>query len=136
MKGTKASGSTAMTPTRLNGSMTALHDLVPHDGTSLENAFDVIKTLVPAPDRVILITDGLPTQGPSPPLIRKTIDGDGRMRLFEHAIAKYPKGVPLSVIPVADGRRAAGGECFWVVSRRSGGEFLEPAKDLAVRFHG
>jgi hypothetical protein len=113
----------------LNGTMTALHDLVPHDGTSLENAFDVIKTLMPAPDRVILITDGLPTQGQTPPLIRKTIDGDGRMRLFEHAMAKYPRGVPLSVVLLPMEGEPQAASAFWVASRRSGGEFLEPAKD-------
>ena len=113
----------------LNGTMTALHDLVPHDGTSLENAFDVIKTLMPAPDRVILITDGLPTQGPTPPLIRKTIDGDGRMRLFEHAMAKYPRGVPLSVVLLHMEGEPQAASAFWVASRRSGGEFLEPARD-------
>jgi len=113
----------------LNGTMTALHDLVPHDGTSLENAFDVIKTLMPAPDRVILITDGLPTQGPTPPLIRKTIDGDGRMRLFEHAMAKYPRGVPLSVVLLPMEGEPQAASAFWVASRRSGGEFLEPARD-------
>ena len=113
----------------LNGTMTALHDLVPHDGTSLENAFDVIKTLMPAPDRVILITDGLPTQGSTPPLIRKTIDGDGRMRLFEHAMAKYPRGVPLSVVLLPMEGEPQAASAFWVASRRSGGEFLEPARD-------
>jgi hypothetical protein len=113
----------------LNGTMTALHGLVPHDGTSLENAFDVIKTLMPAPDRVILITDGLPTQGPTPPTIRKTIDGDGRMRLFERAMGKYPRGVPLSVILLPMEGEPQAASAFWVASRRSGGEFLEPAKD-------
>ena len=129
MKGTEGKWLDGNDANALNGTMTALHDLVPHDGTSLENAFDVIKTLMPAPDRVILITDGLPTQGPAPPLIRKTIDGDGRMRLFEHAMAKYPRGVPLSVILLPMEGEPQAASAFWVASRRSGGEFLEPARD-------
>ena len=113
----------------LNGSLKALHELVPKDGTSLENAFAAIATLIPAPDRVILMTDGLPTQGVSPPTLRKTIDGDGRLKLFERAMGKFPRGVTLSVIllPMEGDPQAA--SAFWVVARRSGGEFLMPAKD-------
>jgi hypothetical protein len=113
----------------LNGTLSALRELVPKDGTSLENAFASLQALVPGPDRVILITDGLPTQGASPPVIRKTIDGDGRLKLFERALNKYPRNVPLSVVllPMEGDPQAA--SAFWVVSRRSGGEFIEPAKD-------
>jgi len=46
------------------------------DGTSLENAFAVIQTLVPKPDNVILITDGLPTQARAHrPQERSTVTG-------------------------------------------------------------
>ena len=113
----------------LDATMHSLHELVPADGTSLENAFAAINALTPAPDRVILITDGLPTQGSSPPLMRKTIDGDGRYKLFERAMAKYPHNVPLSVVllPFEGDPQAA--SAFWVASRHSGGEFMMPAKD-------
>ncbi|WP_116811916.1 VWA domain-containing protein [Steroidobacter cummioxidans] len=113
----------------LDAAIKGLHELVPNDGTSLENAFAAISALTPAPDRVILITDGLPTQGSSAPMIRKTIDGDGRYKLFEKAMAKYPRNVPLSVVllPFEGDPQAA--SAFWVASRRSGGEFMMPAKD-------
>jgi hypothetical protein len=113
----------------LDGALSALHELVPKDGTSLENAFTSLQNLTPAPDRIILITDGLPTQGATPPVIRKTVDGDARMKLFERAFAKYPRNVPLNVVllPMEGDPQAA--SAFWVVSRRSGGAFLMPAKD-------
>jgi hypothetical protein len=113
----------------LDGALSALHELVPKDGTSLENAFTSLQDLTPAPDRIILITDGLPTQGATPPVIRKTVDGDARMKLFERAFAKYPRNVPLNVVllPMEGDPQAA--SAFWVVSRRSGGAFLMPAKD-------
>jgi hypothetical protein len=116
-------------PKALEDSLGALHALVPKDGTSLENAFTALANLSPGPDRVILVTDGLPTQGATPPVIRKTVDGDARMKLFEHAFAKYPRGVPLNVVllPMEGDPQAA--SAFWVVSRRSGGAFLMPAKD-------
>jgi von Willebrand factor type A domain len=116
-------------PKALEDTLGALHALVPKDGTSLENAFTALANLTPGPDRVILVTDGLPTQGATPPVIRKTVDGDARMKLFEHAFAKYPRGVPLNVVllPMEGDPQAA--SAFWVVSRRSGGAFLMPAKD-------
>src|SRR5690606_25260017 len=83
---------------QMNQALSAVRQTVPKDGTSLENAFSALFALNPQPDSVILITDGLPTQGGSAPLLRRTIDGAGRLRLFERAIAKYPRDVPLNVI--------------------------------------
>jgi hypothetical protein len=113
----------------LNDSLHALREVVPKDGTSLENVFTAMNALSPRPDKVILLTDGLPTQGATAPLLRKTVDGDARYKLFEQAMAKYPRGVTLSVIllPMEGDPMAA--SAFWVVSRRSGGEFMMPSKD-------
>jgi hypothetical protein len=129
MKGTEGKWLEGNDVNALNGTLNSLRELVPKDGTSLENAFASLSNLMPGPDRVILITDGLPTQGASPPVLRKTIDGDGRVKLFERAMNKYPRGVPLSVVllPMEGDPQAA--SALWVASRRSGGEFLEPAKD-------
>ncbi|MFO1406213.1 MAG: hypothetical protein U1F08_01635 [Steroidobacteraceae bacterium] len=109
--------------------MRTLRQTVPQDGTSLENVFAAMNALSPAPDNVYLITDGLPTQGASPPLVRKTIDGDGRLSLFQKAIGKYPSRVPLNVIlmPMEGDPMAPGS--YWALARRTGGSFLMPAKD-------
>src|SRR5262245_12149338 len=58
-------------PNAMSDAINALHKTVPKEGTSLENAFVAMNALVPKPDNVIIITDGLPTQGTSAPLIRK-----------------------------------------------------------------
>ena len=109
--------------------VTNLRRTVPADGTSLENVFTLMNTLSPAPDNVFIITDGLPTQGASPPLVRKTIDGDGRLKLFERALGKYPSRVPANVILMPmEGDPAAPG-AFWTLTRRTNGAFLMPAKD-------
>jgi hypothetical protein len=109
--------------------VTNLRRTVPADGTSLENAFTFMNTLSPAPDNVFIVTDGLPTQGASPPLVKKTIDGDGRLRLFERALARYPSRVPVNVILMPmEGDPAAPG-AFWTFARRTNGAFLMPAKD-------
>lgn len=113
----------------LNDAVKTLRITVPQGGTSLENAFIAMNTLVPQPDNVFIITDGLPTQGTSPPLVKKTIDGDGRLKLFERALAKYPNRVPANVILMPmEGDPSASG-AFWALARRTGGSFLMPSKD-------
>jgi hypothetical protein len=113
----------------LSDVITQLRRTVPADGTSLENAFTLMNTLSPAPDNVYINTDGLPTQGATPPTLRKTIDGDGRLKLFEHALDKYPKRVPANVILMPMEGDPAAPAAFWTLARRTNGAFLMPAKD-------
>jgi hypothetical protein len=113
----------------LSDVITQLRRTVPADGTSLENAFTLMNTLSPAPDNVYIITDGLPTQGATQPTLRKTIDGDGRLKLFEHALDKYPKRVPANVILMPMEGDPAAPAAFWMLARRTNGAFLMPAKD-------
>jgi hypothetical protein len=116
-------------PNALGEAMQALHKIVPKDGTSIENAITALNALNPKPDNVIMITDGLPTQGASAPLIRKTIDGDDRLKLFERAFAKYPRNVPFNVILMPMEGDPSAASAFWVASRATGGSFLSPSKD-------
>src|SRR5512138_477818 len=81
-------------PNALGDAINNLRKTIPKDGTSIENAFIAMNALNPRPDNVIMITDGLPTQGTSAPLIRKTVDGNDRLKLFDRAFAKYPRDVP------------------------------------------
>lgn len=116
-------------PNALNEALTNLHKTIPKDGTSLENAMTALNELNPKPDNVILITDGLPTQGASAPLIRKTIEGDDRLKLFERAIAKHPKEVTLNIILMPMEGDPMAPSAMWLAARRNGGAFLMPAKD-------
>jgi hypothetical protein len=113
----------------LNDALRELHRTVPQDGTSLENAFTALRSLSPKPDNIILVTDGLPTQGESPPAVRKTIDGEGRLKLFQRAIDRLPPGVPVNVIllPMEGDPLAPG--AYWALARRTDGAFLSPARD-------
>ena len=113
----------------LSGIVGAMRTLVPQNGTSLENAFDVVNGMNPKPDSVILITDGLPTQDSGGPGLRKTIDSDGRLKLFERAVRRYPSSIPMNVIllPMEGDPEAAG--AFWIAARRTNGAFLVPSKD-------
>ena len=116
-------------PNALNDAINGLRKIVPQDGTSLENVFVAMNALNPKPDNVILITDGLPTQGASPPLLKKTVDGDDRVDFFERAIAKYPKNVPMNVILMPMEGDPSAPSAFWLASRRTGGSFMSPSKD-------
>lgn len=113
----------------LNDALKELRKVVPQDGTSLENAFATIASLSPRPDNIILVTDGLPTQGATPPAIRKTIDGEGRLRLFERAIGRVPAGIPVNVILLPMEGDPLAPSAYWALARRTNGSFLSPARD-------
>lgn len=113
----------------LNDTLKELRKVVPQDGTSLENAFAAVGALSPRPDNIILVTDGLPTQGTSPPAIRKTIDGEGRLKLFERAIARLPSGIPVNVILLPMEGDPLAPSAYWTLARRTNGSFLSPARD-------
>jgi len=105
-----------------------LHVLVPAQGTSLYYAFAATKTLNPLPDQVILITDGLPTQGKTAGL-RKYVNSEARMRLFDEAVGQLPDGVPVDsiLLPMQGDLQAT--HRFWNLARLTNGTILTPAKD-------
>jgi hypothetical protein len=105
-----------------------LHALVPADGTSLSNAFAAAKTLSPLPDQIVLITDGLPTQGKSA-ATRKYVNSDARERLFDESMDELPVGVPVDsiLLPMNGDPQAA--HRFWNLARLTNGTLLMPSKD-------
>ncbi len=105
-----------------------LRAIVPADGTSLYNAFAATQTLVPLPDQIILITDGLPTQGKTAGL-RKYVDSGARMRLFDDAVGQLPDRVPVDsiLLPMQGDLQAA--HRFWNLARLTQGTLLTPSKD-------
>jgi len=113
---------------QLNEVILGLHKTVPAGGTSLEVAFRSIRTLDPLPDNIVLITDGLPTQG-----IRQfegnTINGKQRENLFELALHSLPQGIPVNVLlwPMEGDPMAA--SSFWKLAQLTEGSFMSPSKD-------
>jgi hypothetical protein len=106
----------------------ALAALVPEAGTSLINAFASVKQLSPLPDQIILITDGLPTQGKSPGF-RKYIDAGARARLFDDAVGELPDKVPVDVILMPMKGDLPAAHRFWQLTRFTQGTLLMPSKD-------
>ena len=108
--------------------MQTLETLVPAHGTSLYNAFAAARTLNPAPDQIVLITDGLPTQGKTQG-VRRYVNSAERMRLFDEAVTQLPEHVPIDcvLLPMEGDLQAA--HRFWHLARVTDGTLLMPAKD-------
>ncbi len=106
----------------------ALSALVPKGGTSLVNALAAARTLNPLPDQIILITDGLPTQGRTAGP-RKFIDAGAREQLFDEAITVIPKHIPVDTVLLPMEGDVEAAHRFWKLARLTEGTLLAPAKD-------
>ncbi|WP_308363688.1 MULTISPECIES: VWA domain-containing protein [unclassified Microbulbifer] len=113
---------------QLDKAIGELDKVVPENGTSLERVFHAVSNLSPLPDNIILITDGLPTQGMKKPR-GNTISGRDRIDLFRRAIKVLPKDVPINVILAPmEGDPFAASE-FWKLAMDTRGSFLAPSRD-------
>jgi len=114
----------------LGEALQALRRVVPAGGTSLENAFAVIRSLNPAPDSVLLITDGLPTQGGSAPLVKQLVDTEDRERFMQRAVKSLGvRPPPINTILLPMEGDPAAPAYFWALAQRSGGAYLSPSRD-------
>lgn len=118
---------TADRPT-LERAVAGVRQTVPGGGTSLERAFEALRALDPAPDNVILLTDGLPTQGPRKPR-SQTVSGRERLRLFRRATERLPGGVPINVILFPMEGDPMAPTAFWKLALATRGSFLTPSED-------
>jgi hypothetical protein len=92
---------------------------LPLGETSLFYAFAAAKAMNPPPDNILLLTDGLPTQGEKPPR-RKTISGKDRFRLLERSLDALPRGVPVNVVLYPREGDPMASPAFWKVRWRRG----------------
>jgi hypothetical protein len=115
-------------PADLNAAVDRLRGVVPGKGTSLYQAFLVVAGLSPRPDNIVLITDGLPTQGRSRG-VGSTVTPGRRLQHFSTAIKGLPSGIPVNVIlfPMEGDPGAA--PAFWKLAQKTRGAFLSPSKD-------
>jgi hypothetical protein len=115
-------------PRAINNVLNAARNIVPGEGTSLINAFNAARVINPAPDQIILITDGLPTQGSVPPA-RKFIKVGEREKLFDDAAKTVNKDMPMDIVllPLKGDLLAA--HAFWRLARRTGGSYVIPSRD-------
>ncbi|UCE75874.1 MAG: VWA domain-containing protein [Gammaproteobacteria bacterium] len=112
----------------LERTLTALRDSVPEGGTSLYHALAVAKALSPRPDNILLVTDGLPTQGSKKPG-GTTVSADQRLAHFSKAVASLPAGIPVNTILLPMEGDAYAAAAYWKLGVDTGGSFLTPARD-------
>jgi hypothetical protein len=112
----------------VNRMLAALNKEVPQGGTSLHNAFSAAARMGPRPDNILLLTDGLPTQGERKSS-KSRVSGDERLKLFQKAVRLLPKRVPVNTIlfPMEGDPLAA--VSFWQLGIETGGSFLTPTRD-------
>ncbi len=112
----------------INRMLAALKQTIPRGGTSLYNAFAAASRMKPRPDNILLLTDGLPTQGKKKSS-KNTISGDERLKLFQQATGALPRAVPINTIlfPMEGDPMAA--VSFWKLAIDTHGSFLTPTRD-------
>ncbi len=115
-------------PRAVNNALNAARNIVPGEGTSLVNALIAVRTISPAPDQIILITDGLPTQGSVPPS-RKFINVREREKLFDDAAKTVTKDMPIDVVLLPMKGDLLAAHAFWRLARRTGGTYVVPSRD-------
>ncbi|MEM6794212.1 MAG: VWA domain-containing protein [Acidobacteriota bacterium] len=112
----------------LDRAVAALRGRAPAGGTNLERAFEAIATLDPPPDNLLLLVDGLPTQG-SRPSRRAKVTGRARAKLFDRAVGKLPRELPVNVVLFPMEGDPAAPAAYWKLALASGGSFLSPPED-------
>ena len=106
----------------------ALRRIAPSGGTSLYHAFKTAGEFSPPPDNIVLVTDGLPTQGRRRPG-GDTVTAAQRLDLFHQALEALPKGVPVNTILLPMEGDASAAAAFWDLAVRTSGSFLTPSRD-------
>ena len=113
---------------QMSAAVKNLKGLIPDKGTSLHHLFAQISRLAPRPDNIILITDGLPTQGERKPR-STTVSGQDREKLFKQALKELPTGIPVNVILMPMEGDPLAASSFWKLAMATGGAFIAPSKD-------
>jgi hypothetical protein len=113
---------------KLDKAIAVLRQTAPIGGTSLHHAFAAAKAMAPPPDNIVLLTDGLPTQGEKAPR-RKTISSKDRLRLLERSLDALPRGVPVNVILYPMEGDPMASPAFWKVAMATRGSMMTPSSD-------
>jgi hypothetical protein len=104
-----------------------LHMIVPQGSANLERAFASVRNLRKLPDAIVLLTDGLPTQGDSF-AAGGDVDSDTRIRLFRAAERQLPPRIPVSTVLFPFSGDPAAAALFWRLAIRTHGALVSPSK--------
>jgi hypothetical protein len=112
----------------IEAAVTGLHQSIPGGGTSLYKALSAAGKLSPRPDNILLVTDGLPTQGSGKPK-GTTVSAAQRLKHFDAAVRALPSGIPVNTILLPMEGDAYAAAAFWKLAIDTRGSFLTPARD-------
>lgn len=114
---------------RLTEAVDRLRVTVPSSGSNLTAAFALTKKVLPRPDNIYLLTDGLPTRGRESMERERLVTPQKRVKFFNEAISQLPERVPVNTLlfPM-DGDPAAPG-FFWRLAIDTKGSFMTPSSD-------
>jgi len=118
----------ASDPQNISDAVRGLRQAIPEGGTSLYHAFQTASLLTPKPDNILLVTDGLPTQGKKTPT-RTTVTSERRLVHFDRAVKVLPSGIPVNTILLPMEGDAYAAAAFWQLAVETQGSFLTPARD-------
>jgi len=126
--GTAGRWLSSLSTANLQAALAGIRALTPEGGTSLHKAFKISQNLKPRPDNIILLTDGLPTQGDTqakPGLVTS----EERLAHFRSALAHVPASVSVNTMlfPMEGDPGAA--VSFWELAIKSRGSFIAPSRD-------
>ena len=100
----------------------------PCGATSLHAAMAAMSSLVPSPDNVYLLTDGLPTMGEDYP-DRAGVTGRERMDHFHRATRGLPNTIPINVLLYALEGDPRATVAYWALTLDTGGSLMAPSED-------
>lgn len=112
----------------LNEVVSAVRSMTPGGGGNLQAAFRAVAQMVPPPDNIYVITDGLPTQGARASR-GATITPRERLQLFWQAVDELPPNLPVNTILLPLEGDPAAAAVFWQLGVESGGSFITPSRD-------
>jgi len=112
----------------LNEVVRSVQLLTPGGGGNLQAAFRAVADMLPPPDNVYLITDGLPTQGAR--VARgSNVTPRERLQLFWQAVDELPPNLPVNTILLPLEGDPAAAAAFWQLGVETGGSFITPSRD-------
>jgi len=113
---------------QLNDAIDSVKDIVPDNGTNLEQVFRAVANMSSKPDNIFLITDGLPTlsdRGSNDSLVTPA----QRMELYEDALGELPGGIPVNVVLLPLEGDPSAAAAYWQLAQFTSGSFITPSKD-------
>ncbi len=113
---------------QLTQAIKRLRRTLPQDGSNMRAAYEVVRTLNPLPDNIILLTDGLPTMN-TPDTDRGMVTGQRRLEYHYEAVELLPNEIPVNVLLYQVEGEANAPIAYWMLAYRTSGSFMSVSED-------